>query len=110
MHIEHPVQSRTVQDYDIIFESGMVMPITVDATTGDTITIDDLHIKIYLGPKPALDNPERLLPEERITVYVSKVASIQQRSREVVELTPDQREEWNKFLKEQGAGPSPTIN
>lgn len=96
MIITTPLEKRTVDDYDVLFESGMVMPITVEPDAGDQIQFGDNIIRVHLAAKPSRNNPEKSLPAEDITLFVRHILSIQHRVREVVEQTPEERNEWQK--------------
>lgn len=102
MRVETPLVKKWVDDYDVVFQSGMMMPITVDLAQGDYIQIGDKLIEVSLKAKPSPTDPDQILPAEDITIYVSHVVSIQHRVREVVELTPEQKFEWKKTLQELG--------
>lgn len=100
MRIESPTSLRIVEDYDICFESGMILPFTVDKSIGDSIEINDLFVKVNLVASQSPNDPDRTLPAREVTVFVSKIASIEKRTREVVALTSDQKAEWHKTFKE----------
>ena len=96
MILSTPDVKRTLHDYDIVFVSGMMLPITLDLNAGDTVDFSAEAIVFFLSPKPSLNSPDTLLPAEDITVLKAHVVSIQHRVREVMELTPDQKFEWGK--------------
>lgn len=102
MKVTTPEIKRLVEDYDIIFVSGQVMPITIDPSVGDTFATfpSSEIIKIHLSPKPSPSDKNKTLPAEDITVYLKHVISVQRREREVVELTPEQRAEWERAMKQ----------
>lgn len=102
MILESPVVSKIVHDYDIIFEAGMAMPLTIDLTVGDTIEFDlpNSLIRAHLVAKPSQTDTAKLLPAEDVTIFVAKVATIQHRERRVVEQSPDERAEWKKLYDE----------
>jgi hypothetical protein len=93
MLVTTPEVKRTLHDYDIIFESGMMIPATIDHGRGDNIEFSDRHIKIHLAPKPSLNNPDHTLPAEDTTIFLNHVVSIQHRVREVTELSPEEKTE-----------------
>lgn len=97
--IESPEVKRIVQEYDFTFVSGYVLPITVDPMYGDTIIIGSETIRVYLGPKPSIADPAVTLYEENITLYVKHLATMNHRRREVVELTAEQKYEWNQEIR-----------
>lgn len=96
MIIEIPEVKKILDDYDILFESGFMMPLTIDLDKGDTITFDDKAILIHLTSKPSRNNPDKFLPAEDITVFTPHIISIQHRTREVTELTPNEKASWAK--------------
>lgn len=95
-----PLVKKTVTEYDFVFTSGMMMPLTVDTLAGDKITFGTEYIQAYLAPKPTLNDPDKFLPAENITLFTKHVLSIQQREREVTDMTPEQQFEWKRTLQE----------
>lgn len=100
MQIEIPVVSKTVEDYDIIHDSGANLPLTIDRLSGDTIDIGDKVILVHITAKPSKNDPATMLPAEDITVYVSKVTAIHHRVRVVIEQSKEQKEQWYKTFQE----------
>lgn len=98
MIISSPEVKRTIDDYDILFDSGFVMPISIDRASGDTISFDDKAVLIYLAPKPSSTNPDKFLPSEDITIFPSHIISIAHRTKEVTELSPNEKEGWRRLL------------
>lgn len=107
MRVESPEPRKLVTDYDIVFDSGMMMPITIDPSQGDSIDFGDLVIVANLAAKPSLNDPTKTLGAEVHTYYLSKVACVTKREREVVELGPEAKEEWHKTF--QSMVTSPTV-
>ena len=102
MIIETPPKTKLIDDYDIVFSSGMMIPISVDLAAGDTIDFNNLTIKVHLTSKPSLNDPMKSLLAEDMTFFMAHVVSIQHRVREVIELTPEQQFEWTKVVQELG--------
>lgn len=100
MVVNSPEVKKTVEDYDFTLSSGMMMPITVDTTMGDIIKVGSEVVQIHLVARPSLNDPTKHLPAEDITIFTKHLVSVQHRTREVVELTPEQQFEWTKTLKE----------
>lgn len=98
MIVNAPEDTRTVIDYDICVEPGLVMPITLDPKAGDTFEVNDRTIEIRLAPRESKTDPETKLPGEDITIFLSKTISISKRERVVVELTPEQKLEWHESM------------
>ncbi len=104
MNIEVPILKRVLDDYDLVYENGMVLPLTIDLVAGDTIEIGEKVISARLVAKPSQNDPTRILPAEEITIFISKVASIQHRVREVNEQTPEEKASWQKTFQEFSGG------
>jgi hypothetical protein len=100
MYIPTPDVLKILVDYDIVFSSGIMLPVTLDATLGDTIEDRGDTLFINLTAKPSLSDSSKTLPAEEITVFKAQVVSIQKRTREVVQLNPEQQAEWRKTIKE----------
>ena len=100
MLISSPEIKKKVDDYDILFDSGMMLPITIDTSLGDVIMFNDRLITVTLTAKPSINDPAKMLPTEDITVFTSHIVSIQHRVREVIELTPEQKLDWQRAFKE----------
>lgn len=100
MDIIVPEVKRVVDDYDFLFTSGFMMPVTIDREAGDKVDFNKDGITIYLSAKPAQSDPRRLLPAEDITIFSQHLLSVQHRRREVTMLTPDEKREWHKTFNE----------
>lgn len=100
MKISHPENLRTVDDYDITFTSGQIMTFTVDKVMGDVIRFEPEGVVIELKAKPSAADPTSLLPAEEITLYLRHIICVQHRSREVRDLTPDERVERAKIFQD----------
>jgi hypothetical protein len=90
MRIESPEVKHLVNDYDIVFQGGVTMAVTVDISAGDTLEFGEKLILVHLTAKPSPTDPDTLLAPEDITIFVPHVLSIQRREREVRERTPDE--------------------
>jgi hypothetical protein len=97
MLVQSPTVKHLVDQYDIFFDSGAVMPVTVDTEAGDSMNVSDKFLLFTLSAKPSLSNPENLLPAEDVTVFLPHVISIQHRQVERVEPNPDQQAEWREI-------------
>ena len=100
MLVNTPETKHVVDDYDFIFHSGMVLPVTVSEKTGDSITFFDTHVVIRIAETPSMNDPRVTLPARDITVYKTHLASYEHRTREVADLAPEQQHEWTTTLKE----------
>lgn len=88
---------RKVDDYDITFENGLTMPITIDKENGDTIEFDDGVVRFYLAEKTTIGSDDKL-PAEDITLFIKHIVSISHRTRTVVPVTPEQRDLFKSSL------------
>lgn len=96
MILNSPEVKRIVDDYDIVFESGMMLNVTLDFSLGDEIHFTDSQILITMASKPSKSDPTKLTTAEDNTVFLRHVASIVHRKREVLELNPEQKHELAK--------------
>jgi hypothetical protein len=106
MNILSPSEVRTVVDYDVVLDSGLVEPFTIDEKAGDTFERNELEIRVHQSARPSMTNPDRNLPAQDTVIFVSKVASIKQRVREVVQMTEEERGQWKKLIAEMA---NPTV-
>jgi hypothetical protein len=104
MQISAPLSKRYVNEYDIVFQSGQMMPLTLDLAAGDTFENDGTKLIINLVAKPGITDPTQTYPAEDIVVFLSHVVSIQHRVREITDLTPDQKLEWDETIRKMGGG------
>lgn len=102
MYITTPEVKKLVDDYDLIFSSGMMLPVTLDREAGDTVEFEKESITFRLTSKPSLNDPDINMPAEDITIFTKHLVSVQHRVREVRELTPEQQFEWKRTLQEIG--------
>ena len=102
MIIVTPEVKKTVIEYDFLFASGVMLPITIDESLGDTITFNPDTVEVHLTPKTSIFNPELKSPGEDLTIFKRSLLTIQKRLVEKVDLTPEQRVEWTKTVKELG--------
>lgn len=91
---------RTVEDFDFTFSSGQILPVTIDKAAGDTVSFEKspLAIVINLVEKPALTNPDVILPGEEITILYNHLIAIQRRVREITDLTAEQAAELREAI------------
>ena len=100
MIVNTPESTYIVEDYDFIFHSGMTLPVTVNERGGDSIQFSDTAVLIHLASTPSMNDPKVTLPARDVTIYRTHLAFYEHRSREVIELAPEQQHEWQKTLKE----------
>lgn len=96
MRVETPEVKRILEDYDIVFSSGAMIPITIDSSKGDTISIDGPEIRVVLTSKPSQIKPNTFLPAEDIIIFKQHILTVQHRTREVIEPSLEEKEQWNK--------------
>lgn len=93
--IVNPVlEPHVVDDYDLLFTNGVLMPITVDRDAGDTVDFETspLVINFHLAARTSPTDPDSKIPQEDITVFVSHLISITHRIREVLPPAPEHAE------------------
>jgi hypothetical protein len=93
--------TKLVDDYDFTFNSGIIMPLRVDKSLGDTIEFDKGNaVIINLKAKPSFTNPSENLPAEEVTIFTRHLLCVQHRVTEIPVLTPDQKLDWQKTFQE----------
>ncbi len=91
-----------VDDYSITSDTGLVIPVTIDTSLGDSITDNGTYLDIRIAPKPDPFDPTRMTPEEEMKVNNSHVLSVSRFKREIKAPTKVEQEEWQKTLQELG--------
>lgn len=99
MIINPTIEPHLVDDYEICFTAGFVVPITIDRQAGDSVDFnsDPLAIKVYKAPKATIDSDFKT-PAESTTYFYQHIASITHRQREVTPATPEQRDAFRNTL------------
>jgi hypothetical protein len=100
MEIQTTEVKKFLDDYDFVFESGMILPLTIDQSVGDKMHIDNDLVLIYLTAKPTASDPTVVLPAEDITIFKKHLVYVQHKQREVTSLTADQQNAWNRTVQE----------
>jgi hypothetical protein len=91
---------KVIKDYDFTFSSGQFTSIPIDETVGDTIEFSHPQlVKIHLAERASKVDGSKI-PAEDVTIFLSHVVLMQERTREVTQLTKEQQKEWNKTLQE----------
>lgn len=93
-------KARFVDEYDFVFQGGMVKQISVDSSIGDTIEFVNGGVKIFLAARQAIGNPDEIIQSQDITIFSQHLFSIDHQKRLVQEQSPDQRYEWFQTIKE----------
>ena len=99
MIVNTPEEKKVVDDYDFVFSSGLVIPITIDLAAGDQIQFNESIIKIYVASQPSMNDEKKMLPSRDITLFTKHLAAAEHRIREVVALDPEQKHQWLETLK-----------
>ena len=96
------IEPYNVEDYDITFQNGLTMPITVNAKVGDTVDFDTspLTTIFHIKEQPSAMDPKLIIPSEDITIFMSHVIAIHHRTRQVIPPTPEQRDEFQRTIHE----------
>lgn len=89
-----------VTDYDIAFDTGAALQITIDPTHGDHLDTSDQTMTFHLGAKPSKSDSRRMVPPETISVHREHVLFTRVSEREVSTLTPEVKEAWDAVLKQ----------
>jgi hypothetical protein len=98
MLIQPHITPKLIDEFDILFESGLPMPITIDREAGDTIDMSDPNIAIFTkAAKPSLSNPDVMIPAEEITVFMRHVLTVTHRAREVYPPTPEEKDAFRSL-------------
>lgn len=105
MQIDTPEEFSIINDYDFVFETGMMISFSLYLDLGDTIDFQDHAVQVRLVPKPSPSDPDKLMPGEDTTIFLRSVAQIQHRVRQVKVLTPEQKAGWKVW---QASGPMGT--
>ena len=106
MILNTPDDRHVVDDYDFVFNSGLVIPVTINAEAGDSITFNESVVKIYVASQPSMNDAQKMLPSRDITLFTRHLAAAEHRIREVIALNPEQKHQWLETLK----SASKTIN
>lgn len=90
--------TKLLTDLDITSIHGLTLPITIDETLGDTLTITGETINIHLASKPMVGDPSKTLPAEDIVVYIKNIFCTQTRQREAIARSPELESQWQETL------------
>ena len=102
MDIRNPVmESHFVTDWEFNFQNGSTLIITVDSLQGDTCEFSETAtmVKFFLAEKPSSVDPDGTLEAEDVWVP-TKDTVIRRRNRLVEETTLEEKEEWNRVLRD----------
>lgn len=94
------MEPKVVDDYDILFITDRVWPITIDPSAGDTIELDHPDcIRVFLAERSSPGDPNAKIPSETQYIYRTNILLIQHRRREVIPQSPEQKEQMKQLLK-----------
>src|SRR5262245_31333786 len=100
MIINSAAKPRLVDEYDIVFTNGMLLPVTVDKDLGDTIEFDELSVTITRAARPSQFDPDQIVPSEDVTIFQQHILTITHRQRTIMPVLPEQQEQLRKtFVK-----------
>ena len=96
-----PEIKRTVTEYDFLFSSGVMMPVTIDVAAGDTLDdTDPLKTVVYKAAKTHPHDSDKSLPAETLTIFKQHLLCIQQRDRDIIEPSPEQKDAWQAAIRD----------
>jgi hypothetical protein len=99
MIINSPEVRKTLEDYDFVTTTGLMMVHTIDKAAGDTIDFHDSIIRIHLTSKKGLAEDSKT-QEEEILIFKDHLISISHRTREVVEDDPEVKHAYAMTIQE----------
>lgn len=103
MYITSPdPQTKIIVDYDFTFQGGIIQSYSIDKAAGDTIDLETYPhaIVIDLAEKPSLTDPTLFHAYEQVTLFTSRLLSINKRIREVEQLTQEQKDQFRLTVQE----------
>jgi hypothetical protein len=93
MIIQPHLTPKKIDQFDIVFSNGILMPITIDKESGDTVDMSNPLIAIFSFPaKPSAINPDTSIPAEEISIFMAHVFSVTHRIVEIMPPNPDQEQ------------------
>lgn len=98
MKIETVNPTRVLHDWEFVFSSGIMLPVTMEPLVGDYMTRTPDLITIHRAAVPNLHNPEVLTPREEILIYPGNLCFSRETIREVV-TTPEVQADWAEAFK-----------
>ena len=101
MIINPHLEPHLIDDYDINFDNGLSISLSIDKDSGDTVdwTTNPLAVIFHLAAKPGVADPDSTLPAEDTTIFLNHVISISHRARSVMPRTPDQEASFKTLHK-----------
>ena len=100
--IKNPKKTKTIEEWDFVSVSGMVWPVTLNLEAGDTIeyTPGDPVAVLRVKEKPSPISNEEIQSAEEVIVPMHNVFVVRHRTRQIEELTREEKEVWQKDLKD----------
>lgn len=102
MVIEHPIESRVVEEWEIHLQNKEVVPLIIDPEAGDTAEFNPNSSIAYFSiqERPAPFNPDTMLPPEEVFIPIASIAYMVKRLRIVEEPSPEEKENIQLLLQE----------
>lgn len=97
-------EPKVIDDYEITFDSGQFMSISIDGSVGDTIEFGSSAITVHLAPKLA-ETGEIAFPAEDIIIMVAHVIATRKITKLYQPLTDQQKAEWKKSFDQASGRP-----
>lgn len=98
MELIQPDRTKEVTEYDFTFNVGMALPVSVDTEAGDTIKEYEDRFVLELVAKPSMADSSLMLQPEKVTVFKNTLATIHERKRKLILLSPEEQFELQKTL------------
>jgi hypothetical protein len=101
MIVQPHLTPKFIDEFDIIFQNGHILPLTIDKEAGDTIDFPEgaKVAHIHQAPRPSPTDPDIMRPAEDMDIYISHILYIVHRTREVLPPTPEQQEAFKLIYK-----------
>jgi len=100
MIISSVVSPEKVYDcYDFTFVGGVVIPVTLDLSAGDTIDFGTDRVAIVVQERPSLNDPEKLLPAEDLILERRNMLGYTHRVQKVAEVSAEEKAEWDRTIQ-----------
>jgi len=101
MIIENPIKDpHLVEDWEITYNNGSALAVTLDASMGDTYNLGSSLIEFHLSEKPSFVVPDDVLAAEDLFIPWINVNCARKRVRLIEDPTLEEKEEWQKILNE----------
>lgn len=99
LEIKSTEKFKDIVDYEFVFASGMTLMFMVDKEAGDSIEVSQEHVYLILSKKPSMADPEKIMPEQRITIERRNLATMTETSRQIRIPTAEERAAFKKLME-----------